>query len=188
MRVRSLRHIAVGISVCAWVFGCGQDTSDVQAAPVEFGLPLGLLVECANVPSDLEAELWVSGVADPCALTVDVAGESTSGTCTIPAGRDRTVSVDWFVMRDGTRVLLAQARERLQLADAEADMEWRIGADDIEPRLCLDLRDDQLNGSETQLFDGEERLVCDLDASCTDGLEIACSNLGEVCAGEDPLQ
>ncbi|MCP4502533.1 MAG: hypothetical protein GY822_21490 [Deltaproteobacteria bacterium] len=167
-------------------FACGVE-ADSALTPVSMSLPQALLTNCAFPPADLAAELWVSGVNESCALDVDVTGGSVSGVCTIPAGRDRTLTLDYFVVREGIRVLLAQVRERIALANAEAEMTWDISKDDVNPLECLDITDDQLNGSDIQVIGGSARPVCDLDDSCQGTPATDCSNLGEICAGENPL-
>jgi hypothetical protein len=174
------------LTAMSMVAGCGAE-HDPALTPLTLAFPQALLTDCASPPSDLAAELWVSGVNESCALDVDVTTQSVTGVCTIPAGRDRTVTLDYFVERQGIRVLLAQARERLSLANAEAEMDWTVSEDDIDPLNCLDVTEDQLNGSDIQVIGGNARPVCDLDDSCQGTPATDCSNLGEICAGQNPL-
>ena len=98
------------------------------------------------------------------------------------------LTVDWFVERGGTRVLLAQARTLIDLAGAtEVEQQVTFTADDITTTDCLDVRQDAFDGTQTQRFAGDDVPVCDLDNSCGGTLDASCSNLGEICAGTDPL-
>lgn len=170
----------------AFASACGPAPANVSA--VAFPLPSALVVGCANPPSDLEAELWVSGFDESCPLDVDVAAGTTEGNCTVTTGRERTLTVDWFVIRDDTRVLLAQARDTVDLTNVTEDtVAFAIADGDVEVLECLDVREDQKDGKETQTFGGQERPVCDLDDDCGGALDVDCSNIGEICANADPL-
>lgn len=177
---------AVGLVVTGAVAACGPANADVAA--VAFPMPSALVVGCANPPADLEAELWISGFDDSCPLTVDVDEGTTVGECVVTTGRERTLTVDWYVIRENTRVLLAQARDTVDLTSVtEETVAFDIADGDIEVLECLDVRDDKLDGVDTQTFDGEARPVCDLDNDCGGTFDVGCSNVGEICAGADPL-
>ena len=179
---RQLLALTLAASTLA---ACG---GEVQPGVVSLPLPQALQVSCATAPVDLSAQLWVSGRDAPCTLSVDQVAGTTSGQCDVAAGRERTLTVDWYVERDGTRVLLAQARQTIDLAGAtDAEQNVNIAEGDITVTDCLDVRDDKVDGVDTQRFDGVDVPVCDLDDSCGGALAADCSNLGELCAGEDPL-
>jgi hypothetical protein len=183
----------------AWLFcfGCaGEAQPDEERVEAHWQLatPQALIVDCESSPSDLEAELWISGKGESCPMEVDMANGTTTGSCRVAPGRVRTLTLDWFVMRESpigggqVRVLLAQAQDELDLRDAkEAQVTWTVVEEDIDSVNCLDMRGDPANGSEMVLFEGELRPVCDLDDSCDGVLTVACSNLGEICNGADPL-
>lgn len=167
-----------------------------EAAPAlaEVALPLALPVACDAPPGDLTAVLWQAGTRAPAPLEVDFAAGETRGEVAITTGAVRRLVVDWFVERphagESVRVLLAQYVAELDLtAPEDARVGLEIDPADIEVAACRDVRFDLgREGSETQPFAGVPRPVCDLDDSCEGVLDPACANLGEVCAGEDPLR
>lgn len=177
----STSMVAIAVTACA---------PAPEVALVSFPAPQAL-VSCAALPDDLDAELWVSGNDEACDLEPGDDG-SVSGSCeNFVAGRAvRTVTLDWFIVRGGVRVLLAQAQKEVDLtAVSSGEQTVAFTEDDIRVRGCFDMRDDQLDGSPTMLVNGAQRLVCDLDEDCPADLAVTdCSNLGEVCAGADPLQ
>jgi hypothetical protein len=139
------------------------------------------LTDCANVPADLQARLWISGSDEPCFLDVDVDAGTTSGDCTTAPGIERRFTVDWFVDVGGREVLLAQAQKDLDLSrQAERDVTLAGADDDVVTDGCQDMSVDSFEGSDTVDVDGEDVPVCDLDG---DGS----ANIVEVCAGDDPL-
>lgn len=192
LRLRRLRPLALALAHAAALVGtttsCGGEEALDLSAPLT--LPFALPVECASPPADLEAEVWVSGSRAPTPLAVNVAANTTSGTVRVTTGTERRIVIDWFVEREGTRVLLAQAAKTLDLTRPETDtIVLEISPSDVNVTTCVDVRDDLTRvGSPTTEYAGEARPVCDLDESCGGSLEPGCSNLGEVCAGGDPLR
>jgi hypothetical protein len=163
-------------AVCSVAASCGAD--DVTAGSP--ALPQGL-VDCAAPPASdvLQARLWVSGLDAPCPLVVDDSG--VSGSCTIPPGIARTLSIDWFVDVGGTTIVLAQADRIVDFTSAtEAEQALAFAANDYRTTDCRDLSTARPTGAETMLIDGTARPVCDLD---DDGVD----NLSQLCAGRDPL-
>lgn len=195
--IRVISGIFVLLGGWLFCFACaGEAEPEEETVEAHWRLatPRALVVDCDSRPSDLEAELWVSGYQEACPMVVDMENGITTGTCTVAPGRVRTLTLDWFVMRDKpsgggqVRVLLAQAQDELDLQDAtEAQVTWTVAEEDIDTVNCLDMRDDSANGSEVVLFEGDSQPVCDLDDSCDGVLTVACSNLGEICNGADPL-
>jgi hypothetical protein len=181
---RAALLLALALSV-----GCGPVEPEVSL--VEFPAPQAL-DSCASPPT-LLAQLWSSSDPDPCTLDVAADG-SASGSCLVVARAERTLTVDWYVNStfggEPVRVLMAQAKQVADLREPESDTyELTIGPDDIVVRGCVDVTgDDKVNGLTEIPFNGGMVAPCDLDASCgTDLTDEACSNLGEVCAGGDPL-
>jgi hypothetical protein len=132
--------------------GCA-DTADVDNVVV--ATPQAL-VSCAQPPDDYEASvsaaLWVSGVASPCALSVE--GSVTRGSCNVPRGSRRIVTLQW---RYKTFVI-AQASQALNLnVDASDGATWTIADDDIVTSGCSDF----INGTPDACknADGEENLT-----------------------------
>jgi hypothetical protein len=170
---------------------CGPEGGDLSFVP--FSLPYALPVACAAMPSDLAAEAWVSGSRGSTPLLVDPDAGTTSGALRVTTGVRRRVVVDWFVVRpsvDGApvRVLLAQAARDLDLRAPEGDLVLALTKEDIDVTTCRDVTGDvSRTGSLTTLLAGEERPACDLDDSCAGTPAVGCSNLGELCAGLDPL-
>lgn len=152
-------------------------------------LSFALPIDCAQPPADLQAVAWVSGSREPETLAVDVDAGTTTGTLRVTTGEQRRVVIDWFIERGGVRVLLGQAVKSLDLTAPEGDtVTLAIAPDDVEVADCLDVTGDvSREGASSTTFEGEARPPCDLDNSCGGTLAVSCSNLGEVCAGEDPL-
>lgn len=156
---------------------CGTDdvvTAGVPALPQQ-------LVDCATPPTSdvLQARLWVSGLAAPCPLVVDDTG--VSGTCTIPPGIARTLSIDWFIDVGGTTIVLAQADRVVDFTSTtDAETALAFAADDYRTSDCRDFSTARPDGVDTVVVDGTARPVCDLDDDGTD-------NLSQLCAGRDPL-
>lgn len=182
-----LRLVVLGALAAA---ACSQDAEpEVSQVSLPFALPL----DCASPPEDLEAVLWQSGKRAPDGLDVDLEAGTTEGRVTVTAGAVRRLVIDWFVERPlaegDVRVLLAQATAELDLRDPEAEeVVLEIAPDDVEVTDCADVRFDLSRvGSATQDVGGAPHPVCDLDESCQGALAPACSNLGEMCAGGDPL-
>lgn len=168
--------------------GCGAPAPDAVALP----LPRALTVDCAAPPEDMQAALWVSGQDAPCPLDVDLSAGTAGGACAVTPGRVRRLTLDYFVERPvvgGTlRIVLAQAQREIDLAAPEAqEVEARFSEEDVRVTGCLDMSADSFEGRALVRFDGADRPVCDLDASCGGDEQPACANLGEVCAGGDPL-
>ena len=193
--VRAARLYCAG-TIVFLLFGISCQPEDVDAVGAQWTVstPQALSLDCAQIPTDLSAELWVSGNQSSCPMTVDIDNGTTSGTCQTVAGRIRTVTLDWFVMRDspfdGTevRVLLAQARGEVNLENtSETDASWSYTEDDIRITECLDMTNDAFEGETQVELNGQVRSVCDLDSSCGSTQAAGCSNLGEICIGEDPL-
>jgi hypothetical protein len=156
---------------------CGTDDVVTAALPA---LPQQL-VDCAAPPASdvLQARLWVSGLDEPCPLVVDDTG--VSGTCTIPPGIARTLSIDWFVDVGGTTIVLAQADRVVDFTSTtEAETALAFAADDYRTSACRDFSTARPTGADTVVVDGSARPVCDLDDDGTD-------NLSQLCAGRDPL-
>jgi hypothetical protein len=192
----STRAESSAVLAAVWVAATiGTSCGDARSTSPDlvFATPRALTVDCANPPADLEAELFVSGNRDPCPLTVDIADGTTSGSCETTPGLVRTAVINWFVVRPSplgasTRVLLAEAEQQVDLREEpEGDVALVFDDEDIVVRGCRDRTIDVIDGSNTQIVDGTEREVCDLDADCPNGTDVACSNLGELCAGTDPL-
>ncbi len=184
----ALRVVSALIPAAALV-ACGP-APDGPGLDAPLALSFALPVACAQPPADLEAVAWVSGSRDPVPLEVDLAEGTTSGTLRVTTGAERRIVLDWFVERAGTRVLLGQAVTSLDLTAPEAEsIVVEIAPSDVEVAACRDVTGDVTRvGSATTTFEGEQRPTCDLDDSCAGGLEAVCSNLGELCAGEDPLR
>lgn len=174
--------------VVGGALSCGGEEAPEARAPLS--LSFALPIECAAAPDDLEAVAWVSGTREPTPLAVDVDADSTSGSLRVTTGAERRIVIDWFVERAGTRVLLAQAVETLDLTRPEAEtLVLEVSPSDVEVAACNDVRDDLARvGSATTTFEGGERPACDLDASCGASVDVSCANLGELCAGQDPLR
>jgi hypothetical protein len=173
---------ALGAAACA-------PEGDVGA--VAFAVPRALL-DCASPPADLKARMWISGSAQPCALDVDLEAGTTSGACDATPGRERRLTIDWFVAADGgVDLLLAQARGDVDLTNTdEATADFAVKDDDVQVAGCLDMSADSFEGSPTVIIRGVAVPPCDVDASCDDPddpASPACTNLGEVCAGADPF-
>jgi hypothetical protein len=176
MKRRFVLRFAACAALCCSAASCGAD--DVTASSP--ALPQGL-VDCAAPPAsgDLQARLWVSGLDAPCPLVVDDNG--VSGSCTIPPGIARTLSIDWFIDVGGTTIVLAQGDRVVDLTSAtEAEEALAFSADDYRTTDCRDLSTDRPDGAATVLVDGIPRPVCDLD---DDGID----NLSQLCSGRDPL-
>lgn len=175
-----LALVAVG-SACG-----GEETLDLSAP---LTLPFALPIACAAPPTDLQAMAWVSGTREPTPLAVDLAANTTSGTVRVTTGAERRIVIDWFVERQGTRVLLAQATKTLDLTRPETEtFVLDLSPSDVKVDTCMDVQGDLTRvGSPTMLFEGEPRPACDLDGSCGQAPDASCSNLGELCAGRDPL-
>lgn len=187
MKRAALFLVALASAACG-----GPPEGDVGLTAL--GLPFALPVDCAQEPADLSAEAWVSGFREPTPLDVDLAAGTTSGEIDDVTVGDRTLVIDWYVERDlggaPVRVLLAQAESPLDLTAPETgSVEVTIAPDDVNVTECRDVRGDPtLAGSPTQTVGGVERPACDLDDSCAGSPAPECANLGELCAGADPLQ
>jgi len=170
---------------------CGPERADVELGEMSRGFALP--IDCAAEPADLQAEAWVSGFRESTPLDVDLAAGTTSGELRDITVGDRRLVIDWFVERDfggsTVRIMLAQAETALDLTAPETNtVSVEIGPDDVEVAACRDVRGDStLAGSDTVSFDGADRPVCDLDDSCAGTPGPECANLGELCAGDDPL-
>jgi hypothetical protein len=142
------------------------------------------LVECENIPDDLNARMWISGQSAPCALAVNVDDNTTSGSCDIVPGLVRRLTIDWFVpldRDDGLDLVVAQTQGEIDLQRSDAaDKTFTFEDADINTADCKDMRKDQFNGADTVAFGGADVPLCDLDAS-------GAANVDEVCAGSDPL-
>jgi hypothetical protein len=185
-----MKHLAFALA-CALLGACGVEDDGTELAPMtlEFALP----VDCAAPPADLEAVAWISGNQDPEPLQVDVDAGTTTGQLQVTRGLERRVVIDWFVTRafggGDVRVVLGQARERLDLTEPTVtQVPLEIAPEDVDVTDCVDVTGDtSRQGVETVSFDGADRPVCDLDDSCAGSLAPECANVGEICAGEDPL-
>jgi hypothetical protein len=186
-----MRRALLLLPLLAGLLSCGVEPDVGLEAPVSVAFPLP--VDCATVPTGVEAVLWISGSSAPETLDVDPATLAASGNVTFTTGTERTIVLDWFTRGTGpdgeVRVLLAQATRTLDLTDpVNAPPDGSFAAEDIEVASCVDVRDDTTRaGSPTVVFGGQDRPVCDLDDSCGGSLGPDCSNLGELCAGTDPL-
>lgn len=203
------------ITVCA--SGCfspdvASDVVDSSgAASFSWPTPQFLSVDCPNFPAsvELQAQLWISGSDVPCPLSVDLDTGITSGTCNIPVGRERLLTLDWFVQwpienpdnqnnagNDGADpilvpVVLAQVQTTLDLSDIATVVATppSVNIDDADIRTtnCRDMRADSSEG-ETQIrINGALRSVCDLNDSCDGAENGTCNNVGDLCAGRDPV-
>jgi hypothetical protein len=161
----------------------------IAVSAVSLSLPE--TVDCAGgLPDDVQAEAWQSGGEEPTELTVDENG-AVSGDLVVTTGISRRLVVDWYVERDESRVLLAQAATNVDLTRPEADeLDVDLGERDITVTDCRDVTKDLgREGLDIVSFRGAVVPVCDMDADCGDDGEVRpeCSNLGEICAGTDPL-
>lgn len=170
--------------------GCAPIDDDGDAASTGANISLSTpraLLECAAPPDDIAARMWISGSDEPCALEVDVDGGTTSGACSTRPGLVRTLTVDWFAPRGGIDLVLAQARGAIDLTKGDvAEVAFEVAEEDVVTTECLDMRDDQVDGSLIIEVNGVGVPVCDVDDSCAGG-DGACSNLGELCAETDPF-
>jgi hypothetical protein len=139
---------------------------------VEVSTPQAL--SCARIPR-MRAELFVSGVAQPCLLDVDINTGTTTGSCDIPTGLVRTVVIEWLTDVEGVRVVLAQVRRDVDVTNAGPETPLAFTDDDIITEGCLDV-----SGATTQRVDGRDALICDLDNDDV-------SNVVESCSGSSPL-
>ena len=172
-----MKHAAPLLTVLALHAACGTADVVTDAAPA---LPQQLS-DCANPPGSdvLQARLWVSGLDAPCPLVVDDTG--VSGTCTIPPGIARTLSIDWFIDVGGTTIVLAQADRVVDFTSTtDAETALAFAASDYRTSDCRDFSTARPEGADTVVVDGAARAVCDLDG---DGVD----NLSQLCAGRDPL-
>lgn len=176
------------VAALLFAAGCGPGAPGALDDGVAFSLPQAL-VDCAAPPAGLDARMWVSGSAVPCDLEVSLDDGATTGACVVTPGRVRTLTIDWFAPSErGIDIVLAQAKKDIDLAQAEAaSVALNIHPEDVATGNCRDMSNDQLEGALTVSFGGADVPVCDLDASCVDPLDPACSNLGELCAGADPF-
>lgn len=195
-RARTRPPLVAGATLLLTIVACGpgDDVDGLSASAISLSVPRALL-ECAAPPADLTARLWVSGSAEPCALEVDVDANVTTGACETRPGLVRTLTVDWFVPSgavandngDDIELVLAQARGALDLTKGDAaEAAFTVAEEDVVTSECLDMRDDQVDGSPIIEVNGAGVPVCDVDDSCAGG-DGACTNLGELCAGTNPF-
>ena len=181
------RRGAVLVALAALSVACAVEPAP-EAAPLVAALPDALTVDCAQRP-DLQARLWVSGYDEPCALDVDLDENTTTGACDATAGATRRFTLDWYVERavpaGDVVVVLAQAQKDVAVSGGQASLSFATG--DVRVTACEDMAVDSYEGATTVDVDGVARPVCDLDGSCGADEAAACANVGEVCAGEDPL-
>ena len=166
---------------------CGSE-AEVEASTVSLGFPEQLA--CDLMPEDLQAEFWQSGSADSQALTVDVAAGTTSGEVFVKTGTKRNLVIDWFVEREGIRIMLAQVIAELDLSNNDLrERAFDVTPEQIRVSECKDVTGDIARiGVDTISVNGVQMPVCDLDGSCEGAPNGACSNLGEICSGADPLR
>ncbi len=137
------------------------------------------LIDCATPPGDaLQARLWVSGHAAPCALELD--GATATGDCVVTPGIERRVTIDWFIDRGGVVIVLAQAAKDVDLTRPETDVAIAFVDSDYIIEGCLDMSVDSFAGSPTVEVFNTPQPVCDLDGDAE-------NNVVEICAGRDPL-
>ncbi len=180
---RTAASLAAALAACALTACAGE----LDADSVTLQTPQALA--CAATP-DLQARLWISGSANPCALDVDLAAGTTTGSCNTRPGRKRTLTLDWFVHDDAHDIdlILAQARDTLDLSNEQnAEEAFNVSDDQVSLFGCLDVSVDQVSGSETVHIDGNDVPVCDVDNSCNGAAGDGCTNLGELCGGGDPF-
>ncbi len=177
--------LRASIVLAALACGCAPIDDDTRAN-ISLTTPRALL-ECAAPPTDMAARMWISGSGTPCDLEVDINGGTTGGSCSTRPGLVRTLTIDWFTPRGGIDLVLAQARGALDLTTGDAaEAAFEVSDDDVVTADCLDMRDDQVDGSPVIEVNGAGVPVCDVDDSCAGG-DGACSNLGELCAETDPF-
>ena len=168
--------VAAGIVALLTTSACGP------ALTLDAGLTVSTpraLIDCATPPgAALQARLWVSGHDAPCALDVDDNG--ASGDCVVTPGIERRVTIDWFIDRGGTVIVLAQASLDVDLTRADVEVDVSFSDRDYVTEGCLDMSVDSFVGSPTVEVFSTPQPVCDLDG---DGE----SNVAETCAGRDPL-
>lgn len=149
---------------------------------ISIQMPAGI-VECNNTIPDLRAELWVSGMTEPCELKV-ASSQTVSGECKVTARIDRTATLDYFYIdaaHGDFRLLLAQATKKLALANPESDrLEVKFAERDFaalsECRDMTNINDDSGLGEKNVDYPpGTKVPICDLD-------EDFVSNLQEICA------
>jgi len=165
---------------------CGE-----EADPFALGLSVAMpqQLQCANLPADLRAQVWQSGTEEPTELVVDPENFTTSGSVAIRSGTRRNVVIDWYIIREDVRIVLAQVRASMDLTNPASDtIEFNFDADDISIDRCIDVSRDLPREGLPVSVNNVEVPMCDLDNSCEGTPDISCSNLGEVCAGSDPLR
>lgn len=174
-------RVFVFVAALAVAAGCAPEA---DVSDVVLPLPQALLA-CAQPPAELQARLWVSGSSTPCALAVDVAANSTTGSCATRPGRVRTLTLDWFTQLGGFDLLLAQERSTVDLSKADsAQATFVVDDAKIVTTGCRDMTLDQVDGKDTVVLQANDVPVCDVDNSCAGG-GLLCSNLDEVCNGGD---
>ncbi|MFZ9887480.1 MAG: hypothetical protein ACO3JL_08260 [Myxococcota bacterium] len=183
---RTLRGV---VAVCG-VLACNAACETPTATLSPFSLQLPLPATCDDALEDLTALAFISGYDEPIPLDVDPATGVTTGSFEVAAGIERRLVIDWVVTRQATRVLLAQARATLPLEAPEtAELTVKLSESDVSATDCRDVTGDLARaGDDFIRVDGTLRPVCDLDGDCGDTLADECSNLGELCAGRDPLR
>jgi len=128
----SPRTVASGIAVLALIAAVGCASADLDAT-VQVSLRLPARVVCAAPPSDIKAQLFVSGMAHRYCDLVVGSDNSVTGECpNITARLDRVATLDYFIMDPAAhpapwgasnpyRLLLAQATKTLALSKPTSD-------------------------------------------------------------------
>lgn len=175
-----MKRLSLGLLVAASACAPPAVSSITLATPE--------VVACDNAPSEVRARAWQSGLAEPTALEVADDG-TTSGSLTVRTGLVRQIVVDWLVVVDDTEVLIGQARGSVDLTAPEEDTATlSFGEEDVTVTAMVDVEGDlSLTGAATVERGDAIVPVADLNASCEGEVEVDCSNLGDICAGRNPL-
>lgn len=182
--VRLLPTLALASALVA---ACGDAGIEGRTRVV---LQLPERVQCAAAPADIQAQLWISGMSQPCTLTVASSG-SVSGECPdITARIDRRATLDYFILdplssppvgvTSPYRLLLAQAVRTVPLESPSSDRVEVAFADGdfVATAACRDMQriDEETGEGAASVADfAPAGLPCDVDA---DGI----GNLEELCA------
>lgn len=183
--MRRVLGFAFGLAVLGLV-ACGGDEVGGRTA---ISMHLPERVQCAAPPAAIKAQLWISGMSQPCDLKVG-SDRSVTGECPdITARIDRRATLDYFILDDLTtappgvtspyRLLLAQATRTLALERPESDRVELSFADSdfVASAACRDmLHIDEETGEGASLVEDfvATGKPCDLDDDGAGNLEELC--------------